>query len=319
MGTKHWEGVLGYTEQAAFNGSTLGTRSTEEVLSEAPLPRPLSHVLVDKGGHVGSQKVGTIEEFSINSDGSMYGAGRYNTNSKYAALVAQSVHDGMDNYISVDAYTRTMSRYMSEWWLAGATLVGIPAFPKARINSLVDPKTWANDMGERAFSVLAAGYKDLPIADRDRPWDGREAEDRIHAFAAGDVSVLEKAYLYRDDSENPQTKGAYKLPIADVINGQLTLVPGGGVAASGGRGVDAADIPDKDKADIRERICTIYSYIRTKYDDWPECPFEEKAEFSVISTVTYADLRPGQGMEDVYKDEAERERKRKRLQLRGRL
>lgn len=319
MAIKHWDGVLGYTGQAAFNGFTLGNRSTEDVLSEAPLPRPLSHVLVDKGGHKGSQKVGTIEEFSIDSDGVMHGAGRYNTNSKYAALVAQSVHDGMDNYVSVDAYTRTMSRNMSEWWLAGATLVPIPAFPKARINSLIDPKTWATDMESRAFAVLAAGHNDLPVGPRDRPWDGRAAEERVFNLANGDVKVLEQAYLYRDDSLNPETKAAYKLPIADVIDGKLTLIPGAGVAASGGRGVGSADISDADKDKIRQRICEIYDHIRSKYEDWPECPFGGRAEMSVVSTVTYADLKPGQKMDDLYKDEAERERKRRRLRILGRL
>lgn len=318
MATKHWEGILGYTGKPAFNGFTLGNRTTEQVLSEAPLPRPLSHVLVDKGGHKGSRKVGNIQEFSIDGD-TIYGAGTYNTKSKYAASVAQAVQDGFDNYVSVDAYCRTFSRSMTEWWLAGATLVSMPAFPKARISSLVDPKTWVDEVFNAEFAVLAVGHDDLPLAARDRPWDGRAAESRIFDLADGDVSVLEKAYLYRDDSLDPLTKQAYKLPIADVIDGVLTLVPGAGVAAAGGRGVSAADIPESDKAKIEERICSIYAHIRSQYEDWPECPFGSKAEFSVFSTVTYADLKPGQSPEDLYRDENERERRRKRLRLMGRL
>lgn len=319
MATKHWEGILGFTGKPAFNGFTLGSRATDEVLTETPLPRPLSHVLVDRGGHKGSQKVGTIEEFSIDSGGTMHAAGRFNTNSKYSALVAQSVHDGLDNYVSVDAYTRTMSRNIDEWWLAGATLVAVPAFPKARINSLLDPKTWASNMEEREFAVLAADHDDLPVASRDRSWDGRESEKRIFDFADGDVSILEKAYLYRDDSKDPLTKAAYKLPIADVIDGVLTLVPGAGVAAAGGRGISAADIPEEDKEKIRRRICDIYAHIQSVYDDWPECPFDSKVEMSVVSTVTYADLVLGEHADDVYTDATELERKRRRLRLLGRL
>lgn len=318
MATKHWEGILGYTGTPAFNGFTLGNRSTEEALSEAPLPRPISHVLVDKGGHKGKRRVGNIQEFSIDGD-TIHGAGTYNTKSKYAASVAQAVQDGFDNYVSIDAYCRTFSKTMNEWWLAGATLVPIPAFPKARIRSLVDPKTWVDDVLNTEFAVLAADHNDLPLAARDRPWDGRAAETRIFELADGDVSILEKAYLYRDDSMDPTTKAAYKLPIADVIDGVLTLVPGAGIAAAGGRGVDAADIPESDKARIRERICSIYAHIRSQYEDWPECPFSSEAEFSVFSTVTYADLHVGQTPEDLYRDEAERERKRKRLRLMGRL
>ncbi len=320
MALKHWEGILGYTGKPAFNGYTLGDRTTEEILSEAPLPRPISHVLVDKGGHKGKRRVGNIEEFSVDSS-TIYGAGTYNTNSKYAALVAQSVHDGFDNYISIDAYSRTPSRRIDEWWLGGATLVPIPAFPKARIKSLVDPKTWVENTANAEFAVLAIGHDELPVADRNRPWDGRAAESRIFELADGDESVLEKAYLYRDDSKDPLTKAAYKLPIADVIDGRLTIVPGAGVAAAGGRGVDAADIPDSDKDKIRERICSIYEHIRAKYEDWPDCPFGAKMQFSVISTVTYADLNYGESMEDLYEAEtdAELERKRKRLRLIGRL
>lgn len=316
MATKHWEGVLGYTDTPAFNGYTLGGRSSEQVLSETPLPRPLSHVLVDTGGHKGSRMVGAIDEFSIDGT-TIYGGGRYNTNSKYAAAVAKSVHDGLNNYVSIDAYTKTPSRTIKEWWLGGATLVSIPAFPKARINSLVDPKEWEPGP-EVAFAVLAVGHEELPIAERNRPWDSRAAEERVHEFADGDQSILERAYLYRDESKDPLTKAAYKLPIADIIEGRLTLVPGGGVAAAGGRGVSAADIPDEQKAEIEEKICSLYAHFQAKFPDWPECPFGAKAEFSLVSTVTYADLRAGETMEDRYATEAERERRRKRLRLKGR-
>lgn len=318
MATKHWEGILGYTGTPAFNGFTLGSRTTEEVLSESPLPRPISHVLVDKGGHKGKRRVGNINEFSIDGD-TIYGGGTYNTKSKYANSVAQAVKDGFDNYISIDAYCRTFSRRMDEWWLAGATLVPVPAFPKARIKSLVDPQSWAGEPINAEFAVLAVDHDSLPLAARDRPWDGRAAEERVFELAGDDTSVLEKAYLYRDDNLDPLTKQAYKLPIADVIDGVLTLVPGAGVAAAGGRGVSAADIPESDKGKIEERICSIYAHIRSKYEDWPECPFGGEAEFSVFSTVTYADIPAGKTPEDLYRDEAERERRRKRLRLMGRL
>jgi hypothetical protein len=89
---------------------------------------------------------------------------------------------------------------------------------------------------------------------------------------------MERAFLWQDPDADATTQSAYKLGFADVIDGQLQLVPRGVAATLGGRGVDAADIPAADKARIKSRVCGIYRRIRAKFDDWPECPVTASAE-----------------------------------------
>ena len=81
------------------------------------------------------------------------------------------------------------------------------------------------------MSVTA--FHDLPLADRDRKWDGGEAEKRVRKWAGAEDEPNEK---YRDahvwyDSDNKDNFTAYKLLIADVVDGKLTAVPRGVMAA----------------------------------------------------------------------------------------
>ena len=82
------------------------------------------------------------------------------------------------------------------------------------------------------MSVTA--FQDLPLADRDRAWDGDAAESRVRAWANAEDGPNAK---YRDahvwyDSEKKDNFTAYKLLIADVVNGRLVAVPRGILAAA---------------------------------------------------------------------------------------
>ena len=96
------------------------------------------------------------------------------------------------------------------------------------------------------MSVTA--FRDLPLADRDREWDGAAAEKRVRQWADAADEPNEK---YRDahvwyDSDKKDNFTAYKLLIADVIDDRLTAVPRGVMAAAavmqGSRG--GVDIPE---------------------------------------------------------------------------
>src|SRR3954454_9075263 len=98
--------------------------------------------------------------------------------------------------------------------------------------------------------MAVTSFQDLPLADRDREWDGSAAEKRVRKWAGAEDEPNAK---YRDahvwyDSDSKQNFTAYKLLIADVINGTLTAVPRGVMAAGnvmqGGRG--GVDIPKSD-------------------------------------------------------------------------
>src|SRR3954451_16833917 len=98
------------------------------------------------------------------------------------------------------------------------------------------------------MSVTA--FQDLPLADRDRRWDGDAADKRVRKWAGAEDEPNEK---YRDahvwyGAENKDNSTAYKRLIADVIDGKLTAVPRGVMAAGnvmqGSR--SGVDLPAKD-------------------------------------------------------------------------
>ena len=121
--------------------------------------------------------------------------------------------------------------------------------------------------------MAVTAFGDLPLADRDRAWDGDAAEKRVRAWAKAEEEPNEK---YRDahvwyDADAKENFTAYKLLIADVIDGRLSAVPRGVFAAAavmqGSRG--GVDVPDKD----RDRITSHLGKYYAKLDETP--PWED--------------------------------------------
>lgn len=105
-------------------------------------------------------------------------------------------------------------------------------------------------------------FQDLPLADRDRNWDGDAADKRVRAWAG--VSDTPNA-KYRDahvwyDGDKQNNFTAYKLLIADVIDGRLTAVPRGVMAAAavmdGSRG--GVDLPRSDIDRVKSHLAKYY-------------------------------------------------------------
>ena len=112
-------------------------------------------------------------------------------------------------------------------------------------------------------------FQDLPLADRDRDWDGDAAEKRVRTWAGAEDEPNEK---YRDahvwyDSDKKDNFTAYKLLIADVVDGKLVAVPRGVMAAGavmqGSRG--GVDLPEKDVDRVKSHLAKYYR----KMDDEP--------------------------------------------------
>jgi hypothetical protein len=111
--------------------------------------------------------------------------------------------------------------------------------------------------------MAVTAFQDLPLADRDREWDGAAAEKRVRAWADAQDEPNEK---YRDahvwyDADAKENFTAYKLLIADVIDGRLKAVPRGVFAAAavmqGSRG--GVDVPDKDRDRIKSHLAKYYA------------------------------------------------------------
>lgn len=117
--------------------------------------------------------------------------------------------------------------------------------------------------------MAVTAFQDLPLADRDREWDGAAAEKRVRSWADAED---EPNPQYRDahvwyDADAKQNFTAYKLLIADVVGGKLVAVPRGVFAAAavmqGSRG--GVDLPAKDVDRVRSHLAKYYA----KLDETP--------------------------------------------------
>ena len=106
--------------------------------------------------------------------------------------------------------------------------------------------------------MAVTSFQDLPVADTDREWDGDAADERVRRWAKVDDAPNEK---YRDahvwyDATKKENFTAYKLLIADVIDGRLHAVPHGVMAAAavmqGSRG--GVDLPDQDRDRVKSHL-----------------------------------------------------------------
>jgi hypothetical protein len=110
--------------------------------------------------------------------------------------------------------------------------------------------------------MSVTSFQDLPLADRDRSWDGDAAEKRVRKWAGAEGEPNQK---YRDahvwyDKEKKDNFTAYKLLIADVVNGKLVAVPRGVMAAGnvmqGSRG--GVDLPEDDIDRVKSHLGKYY-------------------------------------------------------------
>jgi hypothetical protein len=110
--------------------------------------------------------------------------------------------------------------------------------------------------------MAVTSFQDLPVADRDREWDGSAAEKRVRRWAGAEDGPNEK---YRDahiwyDADNKDNFTAYKLLVADVVDGRLKAVPRGIMAAGavmqGSRG--GVDLPQRDIERVKGHLAKYY-------------------------------------------------------------
>ena len=106
-------------------------------------------------------------------------------------------------------------------------------------------------------------FQDLPLTDRDMAWDSSAAVARVRDFTGSETSPSERyrrAFVWYD-RENDQNFGAFKLPIADIVDGRMVAVPRAIFAAAGAlqgaRG--GVDIPENDRAGVIRHIERYYA------------------------------------------------------------
>jgi hypothetical protein len=131
-------------------------------------------------------------------------------------------------------------------------------------------------------AAVRSDFDDLPIAPRDMAWDVGDAEAAISRWATNDDGDIDfaryrRAFIYQDPDADPQTKGAYKFPVATVIGGELTIVPRAVFAAAGR--LNQADVSGDAREQIRETLTDLYDQLAEELDDDSiEAPWEMAAD-----------------------------------------
>jgi hypothetical protein len=137
------------------------------------------------------------------------------------------------------------------------------------------------DDEEPALVASLSGDTSLPIADYNTSWDGGKAAARIFDHFTDtsgkvDTAGVAKGFLWRDESKPADEKSGYSLPFADIINGELQIVPVGVQACAGGHGVGQLQgASSQEIAEIKGRIGELYKAIQTKYPEAPSNPYDK--------------------------------------------
>ena len=127
--------------------------------------------------------------------------------------------------------------------------------------------------------MAVTSFQDLPVADRDREWDGGAAEARVRRWAGAEDEPDER---YRDahvwyDADRKDNFTAYKLLVADVVDDRLVAVPRGVITAGnvmqGSRG--GVDLPEKDIGRVRSHLAKYYAQMGE------DAPWEDAADAAV--------------------------------------
>jgi hypothetical protein len=200
--------------------------------------------------------------------------------------------------------------HASEFTIGGVTTVPIAAFSGMQLYNLDDNGDWpAYDMdmvmdleeedcgcNHQPMTLTAAvnpnGWKGLPLAQRNSVFDNDDAVKRITAWANGgqDTEKMRQAFMYFDPRGNPSDPTSYRLPVGDIINGNLTLIFHAIYAAaallSGAHG-GLPNIPEADKAQLRNVISEVYEVMADEFGDQSiRAPWDRSSQPGVQMSIT---------------------------------
>jgi len=145
-------------------------------------------------------------------------------------------------------------------------------------------------------------FTNMPIADRDKAWNPEGAIGRIRELTGAEDDGLEGGAIQRRYRQAflwyyniaPEKFESYKLPIADVIDGVLTVVPKAIFAAAGAMrgGRFSIDLPEQDRPSIIRNIEKYYEKMDL------ESPFNDKSAFRVDDFSAFGE----KDLENIFKD-----------------
>lgn len=116
---------------------------------------------------------------------------------------------------------------------------------------------------DEIVAITASGVTSLPLAPDGRAWDKGAAVRRLVEWAGDDIAgKYARAFLWQDPDGDPNLQGTYKLPIADIIDGRLTVVPNAVRNAA-----SRLDQVDGMSADARDRVRSMINGLMDRIHD----------------------------------------------------
>lgn len=249
-------------------------------LTNRELPLPLTWQRERGQGHEGSVTVGTLHGIRYDENGAPHGFGLlFQPDPEQLPRLAQDVAEAkmlLDQKVvgpSVDLDSmeyhaldpEDAGQYAAEarpeievdkGRISAATLVPIPAFAEARPFPLteLDPGEWdkvladyATETAALTASVRGTGWAEMPLASADTEWSAGAAVARLREHG-GDA--LARACLWSDGAD-------HRFPLADVVDGQLALVPGAVEAALAVLDAGTSVLPEADQAAMRRVLLNL--------------------------------------------------------------
>jgi hypothetical protein len=157
----------------------------------------------------------------------------------------------------------------------------------------------------------ADGSFGLPVADGNPAWDAGAATQRIEKWASsdgsGDTGKIDwskfgQAFLYKDPDGGDKV-GDYSLPVADVIDGRLQIVPKG-VFAVAGR-LNQTDIPAAAKESVKGKVRSLYAAIGKKQGRKLPPPFDAAGPGMGVTVTDAGEQRGPVTIEKITDDDEE--------------
>ncbi|HXE63222.1 MAG TPA: 2'-5' RNA ligase family protein [Bryobacteraceae bacterium] len=121
-------------------------------------------------------------------------------------------------------------------------------------------------MPQPAHVHFKVGDISLPIAPRDHPWDAGAAAKRVRDHTGSDkepTGNFGKAFLAC--AGDPKLFTSYKLPIADIVGGKLTIIPHGAFNAAAR--LKQTDLPAASRKSAEEDLEKIYKRMADQFHD----------------------------------------------------
>lgn len=277
----HWYGLVAPEEAVTGDRRMFAAQS----LGYRDFPLPAAWQRVSGSGHQGSVVVASWER-QYAGDGGIWGQGTFLDptvvpeviEAMYLLqkkLIGPSVD--LDPDLAYEIVAHPANPEESAFKVTKATVHGVtfvmgPAFPQVHITVEDDSEAalLASSGISYTFAVNKNSWQSWPVAERETKWDFEDAINRIAAWSGGDAKKFAQAFLWRNDTGDPNNRETYRAPLADVINGKLVLIPRAVMAAatmlSGGHG-GFEDIPEPQRIQMQEVITQIYDRLREDYGD----------------------------------------------------